>query len=119
MHADRNLLFGIFALQNDFVTCDELVEAMNAWVLVKHRPLSDILRERGALGAEEFALLEALVERQLARHGGDVEKSLEALSSASSAQEALVLVDDTGLQLSLAHLGPPSRSRLRSGTTSD
>ena len=29
-HTDRNLLFGILALQNDFVTRDQLVEAMNA-----------------------------------------------------------------------------------------
>src|SRR5262249_40041689 len=31
--ADRNLLFGILALQLDFVSRDALVAAMNAWVL--------------------------------------------------------------------------------------
>ena len=61
MTADRNLLFGILALQIDFVGRDPLVAAMNAWVLAKHRPLGDILRERGALGEDEHALLEALV----------------------------------------------------------
>src|SRR4051794_7147566 len=37
--ADRNLLFGILALQMDFVPRDQLITAMNAWVLDKARPL--------------------------------------------------------------------------------
>ena len=36
--ADRNLLFGILALQMDFVTRDQLVAAMNAWVLDQALP---------------------------------------------------------------------------------
>ena len=36
--SDRNLLFGILALQMDFVTRDALVAAMNAWVLDKQSP---------------------------------------------------------------------------------
>ena len=46
---DRNLLFGILALQVDFVTRDDLVAAMNAWALAKHKPLGQILVETGAL----------------------------------------------------------------------
>jgi hypothetical protein len=45
--ADRNLLFGILALQMDFIDRDALVEAMNAWVLDKTRPLGQILQDRG------------------------------------------------------------------------
>jgi hypothetical protein len=33
--ADRNLLFGILALQMDFIGRDALVQAMNAWVLTE------------------------------------------------------------------------------------
>ena len=32
-HVDRNLLFGILALQMDFISREALVAAMNAWVL--------------------------------------------------------------------------------------
>ena len=39
--ADRNLLFGILALQMDFVGRDALIAAMNAWVLDKAKPLGD------------------------------------------------------------------------------
>src|SRR5262249_44545665 len=99
--SDRNLLFDILALQNDFVSRDQLVEAMSAWVLAKQRPLGELLRERGALGEEEYGLIEALVSRQLARHGGDVEKSLQALSSVSTPRQALAAVADADVQASL------------------
>ena len=36
--ADRNLLFGILAVQLDFVSRDALIDAMNAWLLKKARP---------------------------------------------------------------------------------
>ena len=42
-HADRNLLFGILALQMDFISRDALVAAMNAWGLNKSQPLSQVL----------------------------------------------------------------------------
>src|SRR5205823_4830964 len=48
MSTDRDLLFGILAVQNNFVSRDHLVEAMNAWALARHRPLGELLRERGA-----------------------------------------------------------------------
>ena len=47
--SDRNLLFGILAVQMDFIGRDELVAAMHAWVLDKGKPLGLILQERGAL----------------------------------------------------------------------
>jgi hypothetical protein len=45
MSADRNLLFGVLALQMDFIDRDQLVRGMNAWVLEKHKPLAEILVE--------------------------------------------------------------------------
>ncbi len=45
--ADLNLLFAVLALQNELVAKDELLAAMTAWGLAKHRPLADILIERG------------------------------------------------------------------------
>src|SRR5206468_8322863 len=80
--SDRNLLFGILALQMDFITRDALVAAMNAWVLEKHRPLGEVLVERGALDPKFRALLEPMVAAHVERHGGDPAASLAALSSA-------------------------------------
>jgi len=74
--ADRNLLFGILALQMDFVKRDALLAAMQAWVFNKTTSLGQILREQNVIGAEEEELLEALVRKHLQRHNNDPEKSL-------------------------------------------
>jgi len=39
--ADLNLLFGIMAVQNDFVSRAALIEAMGAWVRDKSKTLSE------------------------------------------------------------------------------
>ncbi len=44
--ADRNLLAGVFALQHEFVTRDQPVEAMNRWVLQKLTHWSICCRSR-------------------------------------------------------------------------
>jgi serine/threonine-protein kinase len=103
--SDRNLLFGILALQMDFVSRDALVAAMNAWVLDKARPLGQVLQDQGALAADARALLDALVQKHLQMHGGDAEKSLAALSSATPARQALEQVADADVQASLAGVG--------------
>ena len=53
--ADRNLLFGILALQMNFVTRNALIAAMNAWVLDKQKSLGQILVEHGAVTAARRA----------------------------------------------------------------
>ena len=62
MSTDRNLLFGILAVQMEFVTRDALILAMNAWVLEKTKPLGQILQDQGALSGADHALLESLVQ---------------------------------------------------------
>jgi hypothetical protein len=83
--ADRNLLFGILALQMDFISRDALIKAMHAWVLEKAKPLGQILIEQGALRADAHAVLEPLVHKHLELHGNDPEKSLASVSSLGSA----------------------------------
>ena len=70
--SDRNLLFGIVALQMDFINRDQLVAAMHDWVLMKSKPLGRILVERESLTGETCTLLESLVEKHLAHHDRDV-----------------------------------------------
>jgi eukaryotic-like serine/threonine-protein kinase len=101
-HADRNLLFGILAVQMDFVSRDALIAAMNAWVLDKAKPLGHILVEQGALDADNRAWLEAGVERHLAAHGHDPQQSLAAVHTPSSIRQVLWQVADDDVQTSLA-----------------
>jgi serine/threonine protein kinase/tetratricopeptide (TPR) repeat protein len=103
--ADRNLLFGIVALQMDFIDRDSLVAAMNAWVLEKTKPLGQILLEKGQLSAEHLTLLEALVEAHLKAHGYDPEKSLAALSSVGPARRELESIQDPDLRSGLSLAG--------------
>jgi serine/threonine protein kinase len=107
MAADRNLLFGILAVQSGFCTAQQLVEAMSAWTLAKDRPLGDLLLEGGALKPDEHELLAALVAKQLAKHGGDVEKSLAALTPTPRVAAALRRLADEDVQRSLAALTVP------------
>jgi len=123
--ADRNLLFGIHALQAGLIDRDQLVAAMNAWVLEKETPLGDILVRQAALDADAHALLAALVEKALARHGNDPHKSLAAASSLGSVREALDRLGDPQLSMAVAAVAtdplftqpapppPPDGSRFR------
>jgi serine/threonine-protein kinase len=108
--ADRNLLFGILALQMDFISRDALIAAMHAWVLDKAKPLGQILVAEAALRPDNRNLLEALVERHLEMHGHDAEQSLAALSSLGSARQELEQIADPDVQASLAHFSavPPA-----------
>ncbi len=45
--ADRNLLFGVLALQMDFLTQEQLIQGMQAWVLEKSQPLENLLVAKG------------------------------------------------------------------------
>jgi eukaryotic-like serine/threonine-protein kinase len=100
--ADRNLLFGILALQMDFIDRDQLVAAMNAWVLDKTKALGEILAAQGALTAKRLALLETLVEEHLSQHGHDPGKSLAAVGAAGAARAALDRVADPEARATLA-----------------
>jgi tetratricopeptide (TPR) repeat protein/tRNA A-37 threonylcarbamoyl transferase component Bud32 len=102
--ADRNLLFGILALQMDFISRDALIAAMHAWVLDKVKPLGQILVEGQALRPDHRDLLEALVQRHLEVHGNDAERSLASLGAHSSVQKDLAQIADADLQASLAHV---------------
>jgi hypothetical protein len=98
----RNLLFGVLALQNNFIGRDELLAAFAAWVANKARPLAQLLVDRGALDAARRALLNALVAEHLKQHGGDTEASLAAISSLGSVRDDLERLGDAGLGASLA-----------------
>ena len=67
--ANRDLLFGLLALQNGLVDQSALVAAFHAWTRDKSRPIAEALTAQGAIDAGERALLEGLAETHLRRHG--------------------------------------------------
>ena len=56
-HANRDLLFGLIALQNGMIDQSQLVAAFQAWTLEKKRPLAEHLVGRGALEADQRAII--------------------------------------------------------------
>jgi tetratricopeptide (TPR) repeat protein len=108
--SDRNLLFGVLAVQMDLVTRDQLIAAMNAWVLDKARPLGEIFREQHALDDEEQALLDGLVRKHLPKHGDDPARSLAAIALAGALLHDLQQIADPDLHASLRHVGSASNA---------
>jgi serine/threonine protein kinase len=102
--SDRNLLFGMLALQMDFVARSALIECMQAWLLDKNKTLGELLCERGNLTPENRSLLEPLVDAHIQQHGGEARHSLAALSSDGGIVEGLAMVEDAEVQASLSLL---------------
>src|SRR5258708_2755328 len=100
--SDRNLLFGLLALQMDFLSRDQLIEAMNAWMVQKETPLGEILCSRGVLDPGDRGDIERLVARHIQRHGGDAQASLAAVRVEPAVRSALERLGDADLQASLA-----------------
>jgi serine/threonine-protein kinase len=95
--ADRNLLFGLLAVQLDFLAPEAFCRGLNDWVRDKARPLGEILVEQGALGGDAHQLLEALVCKHLELHGGDPQKSLATIGSLNSVRRALQQIPEPDL----------------------
>jgi serine/threonine-protein kinase len=105
---DRNLLFGLLALQNGLIHQGQLVAAFQAWTLDKARALADHLVGRGDLDADDRSVVEALVAHHLKKSGGDAEKSLAALPTGRSTRAKLAGLGDPQIDASLAHVGSSS-----------
>jgi hypothetical protein len=121
--ADRNLVFGLLALQMDFLAGEQLLDALNAWMLRKSTPIGAILRERGLLNGRRLELLEGIVAEHIAQHGGNAQASLAALRVDEPVRAGLQRIDAAQVQASLALLAsaPPGTStgKSRGGTSDD
>src|SRR5438552_1587500 len=105
--ADRNLLFGLLALQMDLLTREQLLDGFQDWMWRKDTAIEDVLRARGALGVEDVEAVETLVRRRLARHGGDVQRSLAGLRVETPVEEALRRLGDAEVAHSIGYCSAP------------
>jgi tetratricopeptide (TPR) repeat protein/tRNA A-37 threonylcarbamoyl transferase component Bud32 len=106
MSADRNLLFGVLALQADLLDAIQFAQACSAWAASKGTPLADLLVERGWLTPEDRADVDKLVARKLKKHGGDACASLAEVTT-DPVRHSLLSVADPDVQQSLAELPTP------------
>jgi serine/threonine-protein kinase len=105
---DFNLLFGVLALQADFLDARQFAEACSAWAGRKDTPLADLLVERGWLSAGDRAHVECLLQRKLLRHGGDARAGLSAVATVPDVRPVLESIADPDVRQSLAGLTPPA-----------
>jgi serine/threonine protein kinase len=105
MDTDRNLLFGVLALQADVISRDQFVEACTLWASRKDVALADLLAERGWVSPEDRADVERLVERKLKKHSGDVKAGL-AEAAGEDVRRSLAAVEDADVRQSLADAAP-------------
>jgi serine/threonine protein kinase len=101
---DKNLLFGIVALQMDFITGEALIAAMNAWILEKSKTLGEILVAQNALTTSHHSMLAALVDEHIKKHDDNPQRSLQSLSSLHSVRAELEQIADSEVKASLAQM---------------
>ncbi|QGJ68738.1 Hypothetical protein PBC10988_3990 [Planctomycetales bacterium 10988] len=65
---EQDLLFGIFAVQTNFLSEEELITVLNDWLVKPADDLGQLLIERGDLDQEAHDLLQALVQKHLVTH---------------------------------------------------
>jgi eukaryotic-like serine/threonine-protein kinase len=99
--SDLNMLFGMLALQLDFISKDHLLAAMHVWMHDKSKSLSQILADQKVLADDRRQLLDALVLKHLEQHNNDLHESLAALSPRSSAQEIFEGLGDSDVDRSI------------------
>ncbi len=101
---DRNLLFGILALQMNFITSNALINAIKTWVSERDKPLGQVLQSQGDLSRDDDELLDSLVGRLLEKHGNDVQWSLATVSAPTAIWEELEQIGDHELSFSMGFL---------------
>ena len=108
MAVDRQLLFGLLALQNGLIDESRLVAAFHAWTLDRTRGLAEHLVAMGHLDGDDRAAIETLLVRHLKKHGGDTVKSLAAVPTARSTRAELAALADADLDQTLSYAGSGS-----------
>jgi PAS domain S-box-containing protein len=103
MDTDRNLLFGVLALQADLIDPRQFIDACLLWTSRKGVALADVLVERGWITADDRAHLDYLLARKLRKYGGDAGAGLAAIPD--DVKRSLAALEDDEIQRSLAR--PP------------
>ena len=98
---DRNLLFGILALQMDFITRDALITAMKTCEKEKEKSVGQVLQSQGSLAGDDDRLLNVLVGRFMEIHDNNARRCLAAVTTVNAIRNDLEQIGDKELSLTL------------------
>lgn len=107
MSTDRNLLFGVLALQLEYVDPSQFADVCAAWAARKDMSVADILVERGWITPQARHEVEGLLTRKVNKHEGDARKALGDVAD-PNVRDAMRDVGDEKVDETLDHLEPPS-----------
>ncbi len=114
--ADRNLLYGVLALQMGLIGRDDLIAALQTWITAKRRALSEILLDQKALAKADHPAVEYAVRRHLEKNQYDATLCLTVLDFEldGSLRDVLKSIDDAEMRQTL-HLVEAAGSRSARG----
>ncbi len=113
--SDRDLLYGILAVQMGLVERDALVAAVREKTTSDDESLGEILHRQGALSQQTKELVDALVQQHLELNDNNPVRSLATLSSVGSLGDELQTLGVAAVDASLAHL-PSTATRVPDST---
>ena len=102
---DRNLLFGLVALQDGLIDQDQLLAAFRSWTRDKGRTIADHLAELRYLDDEQCALIDRFVTLHLDKSVGRADRGLVSILASLFIRESLAGLGDPDLDATLARLG--------------
>ena len=128
MSRESDLLFGLLALQMNFLSKEHLLEGAAVWMNDPKSDLPKLLLDRTFIKPSQHAVVKALVEEQLKLHGGDADRSLVAapvdrgirdgllrLKPPAEVERSLVAMKPTDAGAQTVIVAPPSPDRYRLG----
>ncbi|MDD3627981.1 MAG: hypothetical protein PHV06_11775, partial [bacterium] len=101
MNQDKNLLFGVIAVQMGFVTREQMIDGASIWAANQEKELSIVFLEHGWIKEEEKEIIGKLIEVQIKKQGG-AGKVLESLGGTEAVHKSFagsVVVTDSGAVL--------------------
>jgi eukaryotic-like serine/threonine-protein kinase len=81
MNSDRDLLFGVLAVEAKVFAPEQFTELYRTWMDKQPSSLKDFLVGGGWLTGEDSERLEKMLQAELERHQGDIQSTLHELNS--------------------------------------
>ncbi|MCK4665738.1 protein kinase [Candidatus Dependentiae bacterium] len=119
MKQDKNLLFGVIAVQMGFVNHKTMIDASSIWASNQEKELSLIFLENDWIKLEEKEIIEKLIEVQIKKQG-KVSKVLNSLGGTEAVHKSFagsIMVTDSGQVL--PSLGGTAESTAADTTETD
>lgn len=111
---DRNLLFGVFAIQMRLIEAEVFLDAAAAWSTNPSISLGERLIKSGVITPADYELVDNIVNATIQRHGGDASYTFQHLGGKASLETQLTTIESAkrdelgktlGIPMALPNIG--------------